>query len=263
VLHWCLGDDGVGSVAEGNANHNGIPHAIRTRTTSYPTGDYGTRTRTHRLQDCARNAKKRPYGASSRAGRELAPCFGMQQPSSRSSRRKQRLSAPAKNGVDGHVADLSADIYPVNSHVDVFWHGDKAWYTAKVLHTRAEIHKVNGNQTLCREIFCRYELDGLEKWHALYNNTIRTGTLPSARQHVSTSAAAKTKNQNDLTTSRPHDLMTSPPHQRHHPHNRQRLTTSRPHYHPRHVDACVGSTVYRRSSNSDGGIRLRGEVVRS
>ena len=46
-----------------------------------------------------------------------------------------------------------------------------------VIETRTEQHKIKGSQVLAREIFCRYLLDGVEKWHSLHNNRVRARTM--------------------------------------------------------------------------------------
>ena len=54
---------------------------------------------------------------------------------------------------------------------------DRAWYEADVIETRTEPHKIKGHRVLAREIFCRYLLDGVEKWHSLHNNRVRARTM--------------------------------------------------------------------------------------
>ena len=73
---------------------------------------------------------------------------------------------------------MDADRYPAGSRVDVWWPGDEKWYAAMVLKTRAMPHTIDGGQTLCREIFCDYDLDGHMQWHSLHNNDVRACTSP-------------------------------------------------------------------------------------
>ena len=73
------------------------------------------------------------------------------------------------------------DPFPRGSRVEVWWKGDKAFYRATVLTTRTSWHKIQGVQTLCREIYCDYDLDAHMQWHSLHNNYIRT-SLTDAQQ---------------------------------------------------------------------------------
>ena len=68
---------------------------------------------------------------------------------------------------------MDTDRYPTGSRVDVWWPGDKEWYTASVLKTRTVPHTIDGTKALCREIFCYYDLDGHMQWHALSRCTGR------------------------------------------------------------------------------------------
>ena len=63
--------------------------------------------------------------------------------------------------------------FPTGSFVDIWWTGDKMWYTARVTDTRIEMHKIKGAKRPVHEIYCVYELDNHEQWHALHNNKIR------------------------------------------------------------------------------------------
>ncbi|MDC0525364.1 hypothetical protein OAO87_00100 [bacterium] len=73
------------------------------------------------------------------------------------------------------------DPFPTGSRVEVWWNGDKAFYRATVLKTRTNVHKIQGIQTLCREIYCDYDLDGHMQWHSLHNNRVRTGSASTYR----------------------------------------------------------------------------------
>eukprot|EP00966_Prymnesium_polylepis_P267076 6170135-Prymnesium_polylepis.1 len=66
-----------------------------------------------------------------------------------------------------------ADPFPTGTRVDVWWPGDKRWYRASVLKTRTAWHSILRTKTLCREIFCDYELDGVLKFHSLHNTKVR------------------------------------------------------------------------------------------
>ena len=60
---------------------------------------------------------------------------------------------------------------------------DEEWYAATVvkthMKTRTMSHTVDGAETLCREIFCDYDLDGDTRWHSLHNHDVRVCTTPS------------------------------------------------------------------------------------
>ena len=62
------------------------------------------------------------------------------------------------------VTFCDEDSFPVGSVIEIYWPGDKLWYTADVLKTRVKGH---------REIYCEYRLDGHLCWHSLHNNKIR------------------------------------------------------------------------------------------
>ena len=66
-----------------------------------------------------------------------------------------------------------ADPFPTGTSVDVWWTGEKCYYSATVLTTRTAWHSVQRVKTLCREIFCDYELDGVLKFHSLHNTKVR------------------------------------------------------------------------------------------
>ena len=80
---------------------------------------------------------------------------------------------------------MDADRYPMGYRVDVWWPGDKEWYSATVLKTRVESHTIAGMKTTCRAIFCDYDLDGHMQWHSLHNNDVRTCTSPSPNNEMS------------------------------------------------------------------------------
>ena len=67
-----------------------------------------------------------------------------------------------------------ADPFPTGTSVDIWWSGDKCFYSATVLTTRTAWHSIQRVKTLCREIFCDYELDGVMKFHSLHNTKVRT-----------------------------------------------------------------------------------------
>ena len=75
---------------------------------------------------------------------------------------------PARNG---HTMDT--DRHPTGSRVNVWWPDDEEWYAATVLKTCTISHTVDGAETLCREIFCDYDLDGDTRWHSLHNHDVR------------------------------------------------------------------------------------------
>lgn len=90
----------------------------------------------------------------------------------------QLPSSPSSPGVlvrpeTGLTDPLDYDRYPAGSRVDVWWPGERQWFTAKVTETRTEVHTVKRTKVLCREIFCVYELDDHEQWHSLHNNKVR------------------------------------------------------------------------------------------
>ena len=66
-----------------------------------------------------------------------------------------------------------ADPFPTGTRVDVWWPGDKRWYRASVLKTRTAWHSIQRTKTLCRELFCDYDLDGVMKFHSLHNTKVR------------------------------------------------------------------------------------------
>ena len=53
------------------------------------------------------------------------------------------------------------------------------WYVATVLKTRTMSHTIDGAQTLCREIFCYYDLDLHMQWHSLHEDDVRTCSTTS------------------------------------------------------------------------------------
>lgn len=63
--------------------------------------------------------------------------------------------------------------------MDVWWKGEKEWFTAKVIKEREEWH--TKEKEFGTEILCRYILDNVEEWHALYNNKIRVATFGEER----------------------------------------------------------------------------------
>ena len=73
---------------------------------------------------------------------------------------------------------MDADRYPADSRVDVWWPGDEKWYSATVLKTRTASHTIEGAKTVCREIYCDYDIDSHMQWHSLHNNEIRVCTSP-------------------------------------------------------------------------------------
>lgn len=79
------------------------------------------------------------------------------------------------------------DPFPRGSRVEVYWKDDKVWYRATVLTTRTNWHKIQGVQTLCREIYCEYDLDGHMQWHSLHNNRVRTGSASTYRNDLNPS----------------------------------------------------------------------------
>lgn len=92
----------------------------------------------------------------------------MQVPSSPSSLERLR-----KNGC------MDADRFPTGSRVEVYWPGDEEWFAAAVLKTRTMSHNIDGAQTLCREIFCYYDLDLHMQWHSLHEDDVRTCSTTS------------------------------------------------------------------------------------
>ena len=91
--------------------------------------------------------------------------------------RMQLSSSASSETADGSYTGYDSDIFPAGSRVDVWWPGDRAWYEADVIETRTEPHKIKGSRVLAREIFCRYLLDGVQKWHSLHNNRVRARTM--------------------------------------------------------------------------------------
>ena len=84
---------------------------------------------------------------------------------------------PAEPGTSAAVEpDSCPDLFPIGTHVDVWWYGEKQWYSAWVIETRIESHVISKKKCWCREILCRYDLDGVEQWHSLHNNKIRRST---------------------------------------------------------------------------------------
>ena len=76
-------------------------------------------------------------------------------------------------GVSTTTRPLETDVYPVGSCILVYWSGERQWFKANVTDSRTEVHKVKGVKISCREVFCRYDEDGHEQWHAIHNNRIR------------------------------------------------------------------------------------------
>ena len=80
------------------------------------------------------------------------------------------------NDVATKITLCDEDSFPVGSIIEVYWPGEKLWYTADVLETRAQRH---------REIYCKYRLDGHLCWHSLHNNKIRmAGDIKSVKKVV-------------------------------------------------------------------------------
>ena len=65
------------------------------------------------------------------------------------------------------------DIYPRDTKVDVWWPGDRQWYSGTVLTTRVMKHGAKGRKTRDREIYVDYLLDGHMQYHSLHNNKVR------------------------------------------------------------------------------------------
>ena len=42
-----------------------------------------------------------------------------------------------------------------------------------MLKTRTAWHNIKHTKTLCREVFCDYDLDGVMKFHSLHNTKVR------------------------------------------------------------------------------------------
>ena len=74
---------------------------------------------------------------------------------------------------NGCTNALDYDKFPTETRVEVWGSGERQWFAATVTGSRTELHKVKGNRTACREIYCVYELDEHEQWHAIHNNKIR------------------------------------------------------------------------------------------
>ena len=74
---------------------------------------------------------------------------------------------------------MDADRFPTGSRVEVYWPGDEEWFAAAVLKTRTMSHNIDGAQTLCREIFCYYDLDLHMQWHSLHEDDVRTCSTTS------------------------------------------------------------------------------------
>ena len=86
-----------------------------------------------------------------------------------------------ENSLDREPVGMDAPGYnpfPTGSRIEIWWPGDKIWYTARVTGTRIELHKVRrrGAKVPCHEVYCVYELDNHEQWHSLHNNKIREKT---------------------------------------------------------------------------------------
>jgi hypothetical protein len=60
---------------------------------------------------------------------------------------------------------MDTDRYPTGSRVDVWWAGDKEWYTASVLKTRTEPHTIDGTKALCRPCVTTVHLTEVELAH--------------------------------------------------------------------------------------------------
>eukprot|EP00966_Prymnesium_polylepis_P019015 438317-Prymnesium_polylepis.1 len=76
------------------------------------------------------------------------------------------------------VKTIASDFnpFPTGANVEVWWTGDKMWYSARVTDTRIELHKIKGAMVPGHEVHCVYELDNHEQWHSLHNNKIREET---------------------------------------------------------------------------------------
>ena len=82
-------------------------------------------------------------------------------------------NAPDPSTTDEEVEDP----YPSGSLVDIWWPGDRQWYSATVLTTRVMEHGAKGSKTRGREIYADYILDGHMQWHSLHNNKVRKTTV--------------------------------------------------------------------------------------
>lgn len=96
------------------------------------------------------------------------------------------------------------DPFNTGSRVDVWWPGDSCWYVAVVLTTRTTWHTIKRTKTLCREIFCEYELDGLMQWHSLHNNNVRSASgvcisLFPLPVHIQTQCDTQNTHKNNAT----------------------------------------------------------------
>ena len=80
---------------------------------------------------------------------------------------------------------MDADRFPTASRVDVWWPGDNEWYVATVLKTRTMLHTIDGTKTLCREIFCDYDLDAHMQWHSLHATMYALLTCPRPIEETS------------------------------------------------------------------------------
>ena len=100
-------------------------------------------------------------------GAYTSGCICMQQSSSPSS---EAVLVRLENGCTNA---LDYDKFPAGTRVQVWWSGDRQWFTATVSVSRTVKHKVKGLKIPCREIYCVYELDDLEQWHSIHNNKIR------------------------------------------------------------------------------------------
>ena len=100
-----------------------------------------------------------------------------------------------------------ADPFAVGTRVQVWWPGDSSYYIATVLKTRVAWHSIKRLKTLCREIFCEYDLDGLMQWHSLHNNKVHSasGTSRYLRFPCTTirNATHKTHKINNDTRDKP------------------------------------------------------------
>ena len=77
---------------------------------------------------------------------------------------------------DPNAPPATVDLHPAGSRVEVYWPPMRTWFSAAVLRTRVTKASVAGVSMPRREIKVKYDVDGVEAWHALNNNTVRRET---------------------------------------------------------------------------------------
>ena len=78
-----------------------------------------------------------------------------------------------QRNVDIASAQATDDLYPVGTIIEIYWHGDKAWYAGVVLDSRVRKGGVHGRSIERREIKVRYAADDKVLWHAICDYNMR------------------------------------------------------------------------------------------